>query len=192
MLKNIFSKISENIPKIFNASRKPIEAVQGTPVNYLAASQLSKGASPCKPPEKKKSPCPPCPKKPSCPPPVKKPREDCPLDRESLGFVTWAFLHTLAAKYPDQPSKKVQKDVRDLLAILSNIFPCDVCSHDFREELRKDPPELQSQYCFSIWLCRIHNKVNKKLEKPQFDCKLINQRWRDGWPDNSCTYKTKL
>ncbi|KAL3284601.1 hypothetical protein HHI36_018756 [Cryptolaemus montrouzieri] len=122
-------------------------------------------------------------------PPV---RKDCPLDKEQLGHYSWSLLHTIAAKYPENPSSMVQKEIKDFFAIFSNIYPCELCAHDFREELRRYPIETESQEALSQWLCRIHNKVNAKLGKELFDCTKVNSRWRDGWPDGSCDYQTKL
>ncbi|XP_045461824.1 FAD-linked sulfhydryl oxidase ALR isoform X2 [Harmonia axyridis] len=119
-------------------------------------------------------------------------REDCPLDKEQLGRNTWSLLHTIAAKYPDNPSTMVQKEITDFFAIFSNIYPCEVCAHDFREELRREPIETKSQEALSQWLCRMHNKVNFKLGKELFDCSKVNERWRDGWLDGSCEFRTKV
>jgi len=35
-------------------------------------------------------------------------------------------------------------------------------------------------------MCEVHNMVNRKLEKPLFDCSDVNERWRDGWADGHC------
>jgi len=35
-------------------------------------------------------------------------------------------------------------------------------------------------------MCEAHNMVNRKLEKPLFDCSKVNERWRDGWADGHC------
>ena len=52
--------------------------------------------------------------------------------------------------------------------------------------IKQEPLNASSQHAFAQWLCRIHNKVNVKLGKPVFDCRFVNQRWRDGWDDGSC------
>jgi FAD-linked sulfhydryl oxidase len=38
----------------------------------------------------------------------------------------------------------------------------------------------------SQWLCRIHNEINRRLGKQEFDCSKVDERWRDGWKDGSC------
>lgn len=37
------------------------------------------------------------------------------MSREELGRATWALLHTLAAQWPQQPTRQQQKDVESLV-----------------------------------------------------------------------------
>ncbi|XP_058792809.1 FAD-linked sulfhydryl oxidase ALR isoform X1 [Phymastichus coffea] len=113
-------------------------------------------------------------------------RKDCPLDRDSLGSNTWSFLHTMAAYYPKNPSTEQRKDMKTFFHLLSQFYPCHICAGDLQEQLKVSPPRTDSRHQLSQWLCEIHNEVNIKLGKPIFDCKLVNQRWRDGWLDGSC------
>lgn len=52
--------------------------------------------------------------------------------------------------------------------------------------MKETPPRVDSQESLSRWLCDMHNVVNVKLGKPTFDCRKVNERWRDGWLDGSC------
>ncbi|XP_063705570.1 FAD-linked sulfhydryl oxidase ALR [Culicoides brevitarsis] len=113
-------------------------------------------------------------------------RTDCPLDKDQLGAATWSFLHTMAAVYPEKPEKQQIEDTKNFFGLLGRLYPCEYCAKDLKEELKAEPPKLSSQHDFSQWLCRLHNKVNVKLGKPEFDCSKVNQRWRDGWLDGSC------
>lgn len=46
------------------------------------------------------------------------------VTREELGRSTWLFLHTLAAQYPDRPSKQQRKDVNTLVRVtISPVLP---------------------------------------------------------------------
>merc|ERR1719387_3025272 len=47
--------------------------------------------------------------------------------RELLGRRTWFFLHTLAAKYPEEPSEADKDGVRHMFAALGQHYPCPLC-----------------------------------------------------------------
>ena len=80
------------------------------------------------------------------------------VTREDLGRATWTLMHTLAAQYPEQPSRQQQKDVRSLVSAmflspklrtagqrqlpdldcdqvdaLTRIYPCGDCAEHFGE-----------------------------------------------------------
>uniref|UniRef100_A0A5B6YSP8 Sulfhydryl oxidase n=1 Tax=Davidia involucrata TaxID=16924 RepID=A0A5B6YSP8_DAVIN len=100
-----------------------------------------------------------------------------PVTKEELGRATWTFLHTLAAQYPDNPTRQQKKDVKELMAIISRMYPCKECADHFKEILRANPVQAGSQAEFSHWLCHVHNVVNRSLGKLVFPCERVDARW---------------
>ncbi|KAG7886784.1 hypothetical protein KL938_000437 [Ogataea parapolymorpha] len=70
--------------------------------------------------------------------------DDCPPDVEQLGRSTWTFLHSVAAKYPEQASEEQQEDMRTFLRVFGNIYPCWFCAKDFRQYMEKDKPKIEA------------------------------------------------
>ncbi|XP_065224333.1 FAD-linked sulfhydryl oxidase ALR-like [Planococcus citri] len=113
-------------------------------------------------------------------------RSDCPLNKEELGNRTWSFLHTMAAHFPEKPTPEDQRDMVQFFRILCRFYPCRSCAESFSKLCAERPPEAGSQKELIEWLCWAHNQVNNKLNKPSFDCKLVDDRWKYGWKDGSC------
>lgn len=111
---------------------------------------------------------------------------ECPLDREELGRNSWSFLHTMAAYYPKKPSEDQKKSMTQFMDIFAQFYPCKDCAKDLRKSLQNSRPDVRDRYMFSKWMCQIHNEVNIKLGKPEFDCSKVLERWRTGWKDGSC------
>lgn len=100
--------------------------------------------------------------------------------REELGRGTWRLLHTMASKFPVNPSEQDKKNVIQFLSLLAKLFPCEECSMHFQKLLNDHVPVVGSRKEFELWLCSAHNVVNKRLGKPIFDCEGISDVWGCG------------
>lgn len=110
----------------------------------------------------------------------------CPLDGPELGRATWAFLHTMAAYYPETPSPQDRDMMRGFITGLARFYPCNDCAEHLRTEITRNPPLLGSNLELSQWFCEVHNEVNARLFKPLFDCRRVMERWRTGSSGSDC------
>ncbi|KAJ6345743.1 hypothetical protein OIU78_008408 [Salix suchowensis] len=108
---------------------------------------------------------------------LNKGKSAAPLTKEELGRATWTFLHTLAAQYPEHPTRQQKKDVKELMAILSRMYPCQECGDHFKEVIKVNPVQAGSHAEFSQWMCHVHNVVNRSLGKLVFPCERVDARW---------------
>ncbi|VAI08578.1 FAD-linked sulfhydryl oxidase ERV1-like isoform X2 [Triticum dicoccoides] len=133
---------------------------------------------------------PPAPLPPAPPPPpevLKMDTKVAPLTKEEVGRATWMLLHTIAAQFPDEPTRQQKRDAKELMALLSRIYPCKECADHFKEVLKANPVQAGSQAEFSQWLCYVHNVVNRSLGKTIFPCQRVNARWgKLDCPDRAC------
>ncbi|CAL9728919.1 mitochondrial FAD-linked sulfhydryl oxidase Erv1p [Monosporozyma unispora] len=109
-------------------------------------------------------------------------KED-PPDVQKLGVASWTFLHTMAAKYPREPTQTQKEDMSEFLKLFSHVYPCNWCAMDFEKYITKYSPRVESKEELSRWMCEAHNHVNVKLGKPKFNCDFWQQRWKDGWEE---------
>ena len=107
-----------------------------------------------------------------------------PINVDELGNSSWTLLHTLASKYPHQPSKEEQIKMIQFLEGMSKFYPCDKCANHMRKYIFNQKPNVNSRYALQKWLCEFHNSINKRLEKDIFDCNKVQERWSE---NESCS-----
>ena len=95
--------------------------------------------------------------------------QDIKIDRELLGRSTWNLLHSIASV--SQKNSLYRKLlVIGFMVDLSLLYPCQKCAPHFQKYLKNNPPLMENNNSFAMWLCRFHNSVNQRLGKPIFDC----------------------
>ncbi|XP_066388533.1 FAD-linked sulfhydryl oxidase ERV1-like [Miscanthus floridulus] len=113
--------------------------------------------------------------------------KEAPLTKEEVGRATWMLLHTIAAQFPDEPTRQQKRDAKELMHIISRLYPCKECADHFKEVLKANPVQAGSQAEFSQWLCYVHNVVNRSIGKPIFPCQRVAARWgKLDCPERSC------
>ncbi|KAG9143785.1 hypothetical protein Leryth_011450 [Lithospermum erythrorhizon] len=75
------------------------------------------------------------------------------------------------------PPPDNRRDVKELMAILSRMYPCKDCADHFQQLLKTNPVQVGSHAEFSQWLCHVHNVVNRSLGKLKFPCERVDARW---------------
>ncbi|KAG5912849.1 hypothetical protein E4U42_001755 [Claviceps africana] len=111
--------------------------------------------------------------------------------KAELGRATWKFLHTMVARFPEKPSESDRKTLESFFHIFGRLYPCGDCARHFREMLTKYPPQTSSRNAAAGWLCSVHNVVNERLKKPQFDCTKIGDFYDCGCGDDKKDKKAK-
>ena len=99
------------------------------------------------------------------------------LTKQEIGRNTWSLLHSIAASYPNEPTKEDKQQVTNFLYGLANLFPCKICGSHLLKMLNKEGVHADSREELVNYICKIHNIVNKVLNKPQFDCKKAFDFW---------------
>ena len=112
--------------------------------------------------------------------------KDCPLDKEEVGRISWALLHTIAASLPTD-SELTDQDRLQLINFMQSfayLYPCHVCAPDFQQFVKENPPRVDNRTNFSLWVCELHNYVNEKLGQSSVICNInqLDERWKYGKP----------
>lgn len=101
------------------------------------------------------------------------PKMGNPELRAELGRASWKLFHTVLARYPDKPTKAERETLNTYIHLFAQVYPCGDCARHFIKLLEKYPPQTGSRKTAALWGCDVHNKVNKALKKPEYDCTTI-------------------
>ncbi|GJJ74314.1 FAD-linked sulfhydryl oxidase [Entomortierella parvispora] len=100
--------------------------------------------------------------------------------KAELGRATWKLLHTMASRYPEKPKADERAAVKQWIFLLSRLYPCGECANHFQRMLKDHPPQTSSRAALSNWACSIHNIVNIRLGKAEFDCSTLENVYQCG------------
>ncbi|KDQ50874.1 hypothetical protein JAAARDRAFT_62909 [Jaapia argillacea MUCL 33604] len=103
--------------------------------------------------------------------------------KAALGRATWKLLHTITLRYPELPTPDEREALSSYFHIFSRLYPCGECATEFQQLLKKFPPQTSSRRAAALWLCHVHNQVNERLHKPEFDCAHLDETYDCGCGD---------
>ncbi|OCK80425.1 hypothetical protein K432DRAFT_297698 [Lepidopterella palustris CBS 459.81] len=104
--------------------------------------------------------------------------------KAELGRAAWKVLHTTFARFPEKPTKDESEALRSFVHLFQRLYPCGECAEHFGKVLEKYPPQVSSRSAAATWGCYVHNIVNKRLHKPEFDCSKIGDAYDCGCADD--------
>lgn len=62
--------------------------------------------------------------------------------REELGRATWRLIHTMATRFPAEPTATEQVSLELFLLLLGRLYPCGDCAADFQKLLTRMAPDV--------------------------------------------------
>jgi hypothetical protein len=82
----------------------------------------------------------------------------------------WMTLHSVSVCYPDNPSGEDKKYISDFMDSFAATITCTNCRMHFESLFsnykQNVPSWLNSKRDLFLAICRMHNNVNKRLDKP--------------------------
>ncbi|KAF9977762.1 hypothetical protein BGZ73_004986 [Actinomortierella ambigua] len=89
----------------------------------------------------------------------------------------------MASRYPEKPRPDERAAAKQWIYLLSRLYPCGECAIHFQKLLKEHPPQTSSLTALSNWACSVHNLVNVRLGKPEFDCGTLFEVYKCGCAD---------
>ncbi|KAG8718534.1 hypothetical protein FRC09_012522 [Ceratobasidium sp. 395] len=100
--------------------------------------------------------------------------------KAELGRATWKLMHTMTLRFPDKPTEDEREALKSFFYLTSRLYPCGECATEFQALLKQYPPQTSSRMVSALWLCHVHNLVNARLKKPEFDCTKLDETYDCG------------
>jgi hypothetical protein len=90
--------------------------------------------------------------------------------RKLWGPLGWMTLHSISALYPDEPTADDKAKLKEFITIFAMTIVCPHCNEHFQEMFsiytKKYPNWADSKLNFFVFICRAHNTVNRRIDKP--------------------------
>jgi hypothetical protein len=97
---------------------------------------------------------------------------------ESWGNNVWYLFHTITYKIKEDSFIEIKDDLIILFKTICSNLPCPECSKDATTMLNKvDFNKIKTKQEFKILIFNFHNSINKKLNKPIFQEKDLDEKY---------------
>ncbi|EJT71792.1 FAD-linked sulfhydryl oxidase ALR [Gaeumannomyces tritici R3-111a-1] len=104
--------------------------------------------------------------------------------KAELGRASWKLFHTMMARFPEKPSEDDSLALKTYIQLFARLYPCGDCASHFQKMLKQYPPQTSSRNAAAGWACFVHNQVNQRLKKKEFDCAKIGDFYDCGCGDD--------
>jgi hypothetical protein len=88
------------------------------------------------------------------------------------GPLGWMTLHSVSAIYPEQPTQEERLLLEKFVELFRECITCVHCKGHFTGMFNRykqiHPEWSSSRFDFFLFVCRAHNTVNRRLDKPIF------------------------
>src|SRR6187549_3326511 len=86
------------------------------------------------------------------------------------GKPLWEMFNCIAFSYSDTPTEEDKLDIINFFNSTKKILPCGECKQHFIKLLEEYPIEnnISNREQLLRWVNTVHNKVNVRLNKPEF------------------------
>ncbi|KAH9815265.1 ERV/ALR sulfhydryl oxidase domain-containing protein [Melampsora americana] len=111
--------------------------------------------------------------------------------KAELGRATWKFMHTMTQRFPEHPTSDERAALKAFIYLFSRLYPCGECAHHFQLLLQQYPPQTSSRNAASLHLCSLHNLVNERLGKPEYNCTTLAENYDCGCAHDDPDEKTE-
>jgi hypothetical protein len=87
------------------------------------------------------------------------------------GPLGWMMAHSVSVCYPENPTNEDKRIASEFMNAFGKTITCEICRTHFATLFdlykRNVPTWLNSRQDFFVAVCRMHNNVNKRLDKPK-------------------------
>ena len=96
------------------------------------------------------------------------------ITRQQLGRMGWTMLHMMTGSFPEEITPELRQKWNAFLILFGQFYPCKICSQHFLQMLKSvEPFSGDSKEHLMKYLCELHNRVNRRLNKPMHDCDKV-------------------